>query len=149
MKLLYFDCGSGYMTVYLLKFMELYTKKKEKFIVCKLYLNKHSRKKLIPASQQTEEVALQFLPSACMCVLSHVQLFGTPWATCSLLGSSVHGIFQARILDCAAISSFRESSDPRIKPMCPALAGRFFTTEPPGKSCHPFTVFQIYSNVPG
>ena len=28
MKLLYFDCGSGYMTVYLLKFMELYTKKK-------------------------------------------------------------------------------------------------------------------------
>lgn len=49
-----FWCGSGYMTVYLLKFMELYTKKKEKFIVCKLCLNKHSRKKLIPASQQTE-----------------------------------------------------------------------------------------------
>ena len=110
MKLLYFDCGSGYMTIYLPKFMELYTKKKEKFIVHKLYLNKHSREKLIPASQQTKEVALQFLPSTCMCVLSHVQRFGTSWATCSLLGSSVHGIFQARILDWVAISSFRESS---------------------------------------
>ena len=27
---------------------------------------------------------------------SHVRLFATPWTACSLPGSSVHGIFQAR-----------------------------------------------------
>ena len=32
---------------------------------------------------------------------------------CSLPGSSVHGILQARILEWVAISSFRESSQPR------------------------------------
>ena len=54
MKLLYFDCGSGYMTIYLPNLWNCILKK-EKFIVYKLYLNKHSRKKLIPASQQTGE----------------------------------------------------------------------------------------------
>ena len=29
--------------------------------------------------------------------------------------------------------------DPGIRPTCPALAGGFFTTEPPGKSLHPLT----------
>ena len=33
---------------------------------------------------------------------------------CSLPGSSIHGIFQARILEWVAISFFRESSQPRI-----------------------------------
>ena len=38
-----------------------------------------------------------------MCVLSHVQLFVTPWA-CNPSGSSVHGIFHAKILEWVAIS---------------------------------------------
>ena len=42
---------------------------------------------------------------------------------CSLPGSSVHRIFQARKLEWAAISMFLAS---------PELAGGFFTTEPPG-----------------
>ena len=42
-------------------------------------------------------------------VLSHVQLFATP-KDCSLPGSSVHGIFQAKILERVAISSSRGSS---------------------------------------
>ena len=53
-----------------------------------------------------------------------------------MLGSSVQGIFQARILEWVAISYSRESSQPGIKstfPGSPALAGGFFTTEPPGK----------------
>ena len=29
--------------------------------------------------------------------------------------------------------SLEDLTDPGIKPMCPALAGGFFTTEPPGK----------------
>ena len=38
------------------------------------------------------------------CVYSVILLFVTQW-TCSLPGSSVHGIFQARILEWVAISS--------------------------------------------
>ena len=50
---------------------------------------------------------------------------------CRFLGSSVHGILQAVILQWIALPSSRESSDPGIKPvvlMSPALAGGFFTT---------------------
>ena len=51
----------------------------------------------------------------------------------SPLGSSVHEISQARILDWVAIFSSRGLPDPGIEPMSLALAGRFFTSEPPGK----------------
>ena len=51
-------------------------------------------------------------------------------------GSSVSGILQARILEWVAVSFPRASSQPgdgtRIS-SSPALAGGFFTTEPPGK----------------
>ena len=50
-------------------------------------------------------------------------------------GSSLHGIFQARILEWVAISA-SSLPNPEIEPMSPvtpALAGRFFTTEPLGK----------------
>ena len=55
---------------------------------------------------------------------------------CSPPSSSVHGILQARILECVAMPSFRGFSDPGIEPASltsPALAGGFFTTEPLGK----------------
>ena len=56
---------------------------------------------------------------------------------CSLPGSSVHGILQARMLEWVAISSSRGSSRPRDRtpgPCCISyIAGEFFTTEPPGK----------------
>ena len=56
---------------------------------------------------------------------------------CSPLGSSVHGVFQARILEGVAMPSSKGSSQPRdfetASPVSPALADRFFTTEPPGK----------------
>ena len=45
-------------------------------------------------------------------------------------GSSVHGIFQARIMEWVAIFYFRGSSQLRIEtmsPVSPALAGEFFT----------------------
>ena len=49
---------------------------------------------------------------------------------CSLPGSSVHGIFQERILEWVAIPFSGYLSDPGIEHrsfMSPALAGRFFT----------------------
>ena len=52
---------------------------------------------------------------------------------CRLPGSSVHGIFQARILEWGAISFFRGSARPKDRTVSPELAGSFFTTETPGK----------------
>ena len=52
---------------------------------------------------------------------------------CSLLGSSVCGILQARILEWVAMPSSRGFPDPGIEPGSPALAGGFFTTQLPGK----------------
>ena len=51
----------------------------------------------------------------------------------SLPGSSVHGILQARILAWVPFPSPGDLPDPGIEPTSPALAGGFFTTEPPGK----------------
>ena len=48
-------------------------------------------------------------------------------------GSSVYGIFQARILEWVATSFSRDLSDSGIEPTPPALADGFFTTEPPEK----------------
>ena len=52
---------------------------------------------------------------------------------CSPPGSSVHGILQARILEWVAMPSSRGSSQPRDRTHIPCIAGRFLTTEPPGK----------------
>ena len=79
---------------------------------------------------------------------------------CSLPGSSVHGIFQARVLEWNVIAFSRTVAyqtplsmgltrqeswsglpfpfpgdllDPGVEPASPALAGRLFTTEPPGE----------------
>ena len=46
---------------------------------------------------------------------------------CSLLGSSVHGIFQAIVLEWVAISFSRESSQPRAQTWVPRIVGRRFT----------------------
>ena len=59
--------------------------------------------------------------------------FATP-TDCSPPGSSVHGIPQPRILEWVAISSSRGSSRPRDQTCVSCIAGRFFTTEPSGKS---------------
>ena len=52
---------------------------------------------------------------------------------CSPPGSSVHGIFQARILKWVAISFSRGSFWPRGRTRISCIAGRFFTDEPLGK----------------
>ena len=72
---------------------------------------------------------------------SSVHVFSRVWLLCESLDcrpadSSVHGIFQAGILEWVAISSSRGSSRPRDWTYVSGIsfiAGRFFTTEPPGK----------------
>ena len=64
---------------------------------------------------------------------SRVQLCN-PMA-CSLPGSSVHGILQARILEWVATPCFRGSSQPRDRAQVScgsSITGGFFTTKPPG-----------------
>ena len=55
---------------------------------------------------------------------------------CSPPGSSLHAIFQARILEWVAISYPRHLLDPGTEPVSsvsPALAGGAFAAVPPGK----------------
>ena len=56
---------------------------------------------------------------------------------CGWLGSSAHGIFQARMLEWLPFPSPGDLPDPEIKLMSPALACRFFTTVPLGKLLSP------------
>ena len=51
---------------------------------------------------------------------------------CSPPGSSAHGILQAGKLEGVAISISRGLPNPGIIPASPAMAGRFFTPDPPG-----------------
>ena len=52
---------------------------------------------------------------------------------CSLLGSSVHGILQTRILEWVAVPFSRGSSHSRDRTQVPLIAGRFLPSEPPEK----------------
>ena len=80
---------------------------------------------------------------ACVCVCVRVRtrtqlcLMLCDPMDCSLPGSSVHGIFQAKILEWVAIFYSRGSSQPWIEPsslVSPALAGGLFITVLPGKN---------------
>ena len=52
---------------------------------------------------------------------------------CSLPGSSVHGIFQTRILEWVAISFSRHLPDPEIEPVSSAFQVDSLLSEPQGK----------------
>ena len=85
-----------------------------------------------------------FLNCKCACVLAKLLqscLTLCDPMDCSLPGSSVHGILQARILEWVAMPSSRGPSRPRNQTpiSCSSYsAGRFFTAEPPGK---PFKLY--------
>ena len=53
---------------------------------------------------------------------------------CSGQPHSIHGIFQARIREWVAFPTPGDLPDPGIELESPVLAGRFFTTEPQGKT---------------
>ena len=90
-------------------------------------------------------------PTYCFQVFSQLSLcvYLTLWGpmNCSLPGSSVHGIFQARLLEWVAISSFRGSSQPRDQTCvsCISCIGKYLPLAPPGKSSSwdYWTVFKV------
>ena len=63
---------------------------------------------------------------------------------CSPPGSPVHGILQARILECVAIPFSGESSWPGIKPVSPALQADSLLSETPGK---PNYILAVYNSL--
>ena len=74
--------------------------------------------------------------SQCFAVLIQSCLSLCDPMDCNLPGSSVHGIFQARILEWVAISFSRGPSQPKDQTYISCsltLAGRFFTSEPSEK----------------
>ena len=84
---------------------------------------------------------VQFYTEQRLCLL-FLPLFCDPM-NCSSPGSSVHGISQARILECVAISFSKGSSWPRDWTHVSHMVGRFFTTEPLGK---PKTIYLTQAN---
>ena len=73
--------------------------------------------------------------AGCVCVLSHVQLFATPWTAACQAPLSV-GSSRQECWSGLPLSAPGNLPNPGIKPaslVSPALAGRFFTTVPRGK----------------
>ena len=68
-----------------------------------------------------------------VCILSRVQLFVTPW---TIVHQAPLSMEFSRQEDQSGLPfpSPGNVPDPGIKPTCPALAGKFFVAEPPGKS---------------
>ena len=64
---------------------------------------------------------------------------------CSLPGSSVHGILQARILEWVAIPFPRDLPNSGIEPKLPALQADSLPAEPPG---NPGAMREKYLNAP-
>ena len=94
----------------------------------KHYCNKLSTLKMVCFKKKTQLEIVAY-------VLSHVWLCDP--MNCSLPGSSVHGISQARILEWVTISFSRASSWPRN---WTCVSCRFFPPEPPGKLSGPKTI---------
>ena len=90
---------------------------------------------LLPEKKEKKFILLNlFVIAACVYAQSCPNLCNP--MDCSPPGSSIHGIYQASILEWVAICSSQGSSQPGIEPMSlasPALAGRFFATMPPGE----------------
>ena len=90
-----------------------------------------SRGSFQPRDQtQVSRIAGKFFTSwatreAGMCAQSCLTLCNP--MDCSLTGSPVHGIFQARILEWVAIPFSRRPSQPRDQTQVSCIAGRFFT----------------------
>ena len=87
-----------------------------------------------PGKAETTSEPGRLSASVSVYILSQVQLCNP--VNCSPPGFSLHGIFQARILEWVAISYSGDLPNLGMKPTSlasPALAGRFLNTAPPGK----------------
>ena len=68
-----------------------------------------------------------------------IWLFATPWTVCSLPGSFVHGILQAKILVWTDIPFSKDSAQPRDRIPVSYFADRFFTV-----AVHKWSFLQLW-----
>ena len=98
------------------------------YIQHRVYLGSCSK----PAASAPTRIHLSCV-CVCVCVCVQSCLTLCDLTDYSLPVSSVHGILQASTLEWIATPSSRGSSPPRDGTCVSCIAGRFFTTEPPGK----------------
>ena len=67
-----------------------------------------------------------------VCVLGHIQLFATPWTVARQVPLSM-GFSRQEYWTGLPFPTPGDLPDPGIESMSPALVGRCFTIEPPGK----------------
>ena len=85
----------------------------------------------------------------CLCVLSHVWIFATP-GTVAHQASLSMGFSQQEYWKGLPFPSPEDLLDPGIEPVSfasPALAGRFFTTMPPGSSYIQYVYMFILTHI--
>ena len=82
-------------------------------------------------SDMTEHACISCYILVCVCMLSRVWLFATPWTVVHQAPLSM-GILQARILYCHALLQ-GNLPNPGIKPRSPQLQEDSLPSEPPGK----------------
>ena len=87
---------------------------------------------------------MQFIQDFRMCQITSVVSLCDPMG-CSLPGSSVHGILQARRLEWDAVSFSRGSSRPRNRTQVSCIAGRFFTNQATGEAPSLLKFMSIWS----
>ena len=104
----------------------------------------HTGNNLAFFSLQFKKFIIKITP-VCMLPTCHVLLFVTTWTVACQAPSSVHGILQARILECVAIHFSRGSSPGEgVEPGSPALEADSLLSEPPGKPYKSNTCLLIY-----
>ena len=77
-------------------------------------------------------------------LLHRVRLFTTPWTVAHQAPLSM-GFSRQENWSGLPLPSLGDLSDPRTEPKSPAIAARFFTTEPPGKPRYNITHSLIHS----
>ena len=86
---------------------------------------------------------MQMTWKQCCCLV--VKLCPTLLPLHGLQPTRLHEISQATILEWLPFPSPGDLPDPRLKPTSPGLAGRFLTTEPPGKPASSISDIQMSS----
>ena len=102
----------------------------DEFLTAKFRLKlKKVGKTIRPLRYDLNQIPYDYTVEVKVKLLSCARLFATPWTVAyqALRSLSVHGIFQARVLDWVAISFFRASSQPRDQTWVSHTAGRCFT----------------------
>ena len=95
---------------------------------------------------KVESCSLTYARMRAQLHVSRVRLWDPKDSSSHPTGSSVHGILQARILEWVAMSSSRESSQPKNQTHVShifCIAGRFFTHEATWEALYMYKIIQI------